>query len=111
MNTWTEAPVLAVLAVLAVAGCAGGDPVGSAGDADVPARLLEVQEHLEAKVAIVINTHVHPDSVPQWWYTTDTIPMDIDGHESYLRRFSKETVWAFRCGSEPSDGTDARSQA
>ena len=49
-----------------------------------------VQEHLEAKVAEVVNTHFHPDSVPQWWHTTDTVPMDIDGHEAYLRRFSKD---------------------
>ena len=49
-----------------------------------------VQEHLEAKVAEVVNTHFHTDSVPQWWHTTDTVPMDIDGHEAYLRRFSKD---------------------
>ena len=85
-NAWT-ASLLAMLAVPALSGCREGDPIRAADQ--LPPKLLEVQEQLEAKVAIVLDHHYHPDSVPQWWYSTDTVPMDIDGHEMQLRRVAR----------------------
>ena len=79
---------LAAVAPLALEACHDNAP--AALDADDEVRLAKVQEELEAKKAVAVSTHFHPDSVPQWWHTVDTIPMDILGHEAFLRRISRD---------------------
>ena len=91
MKHWTGTLALAALAAvapLALGACHDNAPAPL--DADDEAALAMVQEELEAMKAVAVSDHFHPDSVPQWWHTVDTIPMDIDGSEAHLRRIARD---------------------